>query len=132
MHVEAVPKVLPGEHMVCHQGIEATHARYSLARLKHALRNGLVARGIERGQLLQHQRFALLDVDFQFLPDVSRFLGDPALNREKLSVEERSRSRRLRDMNIRLAGAYQQADAVLANDLACQRLQVLVVELTVQ
>ena len=48
------------------------------------------------------------------------------------SVDERPRSRRLRDVNIRLARAHQQAHAVLADDLARQRLQVLVAELAVQ
>ena len=88
---------------------------------------------IERGQFLQHQRLALLAGRLQFLPDVSRFRRwSAAEHRAKLSVEERLRSRRLRDMNIRLAGAHQQVHAVLADGFACQRLQVLVVELAVE
>ena len=59
-------------------------------------------------------------------------VDDPAPALEKLSVDERLRSRRLRDMNIRLAGAHQQTHAVLANDLARQRLQVLVVEFAIE
>ncbi len=50
---------------------------------------------------------------------------DPAPAFAQLPVDERPRSRCLRDMNIRLAGAHQQVHAVLANDLACQRLQML-------
>jgi hypothetical protein len=51
----------------------------------------VVARGIERGHFLQHQRLALLDVDFEFLSDVSWFLDDPPPDLEQLSVEERPR-----------------------------------------
>ena len=74
----------------------------------------------------------MLDVDRQFLADIARFFDDLALDLEKPPVEEYLRSRHLGDMNIRLAGAHQQANAILANDLACQRLQVFAVELLIQ
>ena len=110
-----------------------TRARDRLARLQRRTPKWRDrATCTERGQLLQHQRLALLELDLELLPDVSRFLDDPARASTQLSVDERSRSRRLRDVNIRLAGAHQQVHAVLADDFACQRLQVLVVELAVE
>jgi hypothetical protein len=77
----------------------------------------LIARGVEGGQLLQHQRRARLNIDFELLADISRFLDDPALDPVELPVKEGPRSRRLPDMNIGLAGTHRQAHAVLASDL---------------
>ena len=114
--------------MICHHRVEATRSRDGLARRQPTLRNRVIARGVERGQLLEHQRLALPDVDRQFLADIARFFDDLAPNFEKPPVEERLGSRYLGDVNIRLAGAHQQVDAVLADDLACQRLQMFVVE----
>ena len=92
----------------------------------------MIARGVEGGHLLQHQRLALLDVGFELLPYVSRFLDGAAANLERLPAEKRLGSRRLGDVNIRLASAHQQVHAILANDFARERLQVFVVELAVQ
>jgi hypothetical protein len=100
MNVETPPEVFPSKNMVLHRGIETTRARDRLTRLTPRLRNGVIARGAERYQLLQRQRPALLNVDFQFLADVARLLDDPARDIENLSVKERSRSRHLRDVNI--------------------------------
>ena len=104
--------------MLRHHRIEAARARDRLARLQCAFGDGVIARGIKRNHLIQHQRLALLDLDFEFLPDVTRLLDHPAPDFEQLPVEERPRTRRLRDMNIRLACAHQQAHAILAGGLA--------------
>src|SRR5665811_1884320 len=118
--------------MIPHHGFETTRTPDGLARLQPTLRYGVIARSIERGKLLQYQRLALLYVDLQLLPDVARFFDGPAQHIDWPSVEERPRARGLGDMNVRLVGAHQQAHAVLADGLACYRLQVLAVEFSVQ
>jgi hypothetical protein len=132
MDVKATPQVLPGQHMIRHHGIEAVGACHGLARLQTAFGDGMISRGVKRGQLLQHKRRALLEVDPQFLPDVSRSLNHPTPHIDRFSVEERARSRRLRGMNIRLTGAHQQVYAVLADDPAGHWLQVFVVEFAIE
>lgn len=89
----------------------------------------MIARGIEGSELLQGQRLAGPEIHHQLLSDVSRLVDEPARALPKLAVDERSRSRRLSDMNVRLGGARPHVHAVLAEDLARERLQVLVAEL---
>ena len=77
VHVEAAPQVLPGEHVLRHHRLEASRTRHRLARRQPALGDGVIARGVKRGELLQHQRLALLEVDVELLPDVARLVERP-------------------------------------------------------
>ena len=130
VHVEAAPQVLPGEDVLGHHRLEASGTRHRLARRQPGLRDGVIARGVKRGELLQRQRLALVELHVELLPDVARLVERPALrSRGARPSTERLRSCRLRDVKIRLAGAHQQTHAVLADDLARQRLQVSIVEL---
>jgi hypothetical protein len=93
--------------MFRHCDIEATRARYRLARCQTGLGNGVISRRIEHRELLQHQPLAMLEVDYPFLPDVSRFVDDPARALATLAIDKRSGSCRLRHMNMRLVRAHQ-------------------------
>ena len=105
MHVEAAPQVLPGQNMLCHQGVEAAHTCDRLTRRQPALRDGLISRCVEGGEFLQHQRLALPEVGRHFLPDVSWFVDDTPLSIKRLSIDERLRSCRLRDAQIAIMRA---------------------------
>jgi DNA-binding GntR family transcriptional regulator len=72
------------------------------------------------------------DVDRQFEADIAWFFDNMAPSLEKLSVEEHLRSGYLGNMDMRLRGTHQKGEAILANDLACQRLQVFVVEFLIE
>ena len=105
-------------HVVRHLCVEVTRARDRFFRVEPALRDGGISGGVEGGQLLQHQRLSLLEIDVEFLRDMARFLDGSAPSIETLTVLERSRSCRVRDVKIRLAGAHEQVHRVLFEHLA--------------
>jgi len=132
LHLEAAPQVFPCARMGGQQVVEAAGARDCRACHQPALGDGRVARGVERNRLFQHQCCTLREINVEFLPDVTRFLDQPARNLERLSVADHPRARRLRDVDVRLAGAHPQQHAVLADRFAGQWLEVPVVEFPVE
>ena len=92
----------------------------------------MIARTIKGSDLLQYERGALRELDGPFLRDVVRFLDHAAWIIENLSVAERLRAGGLRDVDVRLTGAHKQRYAILAQEFAAERHQMLVVEFAVE
>ena len=132
MHVEVTPHMFPGEGMLRHDRVEATNAGDRLPGRRSAFGNGVITRGIERDNLFKPHCFTLPQFEIEFLSDVARFVDDPTRPVPRVTADERLRARRLRDLNMRLAGADEQRDAVFADDLACRRLQMSIVECAIE
>jgi len=132
MHVVATPQVFPGERVTREHGAEALGSFEPLARSDHRFGDRLVARRVQRDELLDHERLALLDGDVELLRDVAMFGHFAPRRCNDFAVDPRARARRLCDPELRLRSSYQQVDRVVREAPALERHQVPVVELPIQ
>src|SRR5690606_33458719 len=103
-----------------------------LARGHDGLGNRVVARGVQRDDLLQNDRFALCELGVQLLRHIVALTDRTSLRLDQVLAYIRAQARCLGHLKFGLRGPYTKIYAVLSSAAACDRLEMLLVELAVE